>query len=204
MTEQGERGGVQIKEGRRAILDAAAQLFSEGGYASTSLRDIADLAGMKAGSVYYHFSSKDEIVAEVIEFGVRQVADEVARALERTPEDPVTRLRAAIGGHLRSLLELHTYASANIRIYSELPEGLKARTHAARASYDATWRRLIEDCATEGRLRPGVDPSILRLLLIGAMNGALQWRQPRGRLDADALADAFAEIVLQGACGSNP
>jgi AcrR family transcriptional regulator len=197
-----EHAAIQIKQGRRAILDAAAGLFSERGYAATSLRDIAERAGMKAGSLYYHFSSKDEIVAEVIEFGVRAVGEEVASALERTPADrPVPRLRAAIGGHLRSLLELHAYSSANIRIYGELPEGLRARTHAARASYDAIWRRLIEDCAAAGQLRPGVDLSVLRLLLIGAMNGVLQWRQPKGRLDADALAEAFAEIVLFGACG---
>jgi AcrR family transcriptional regulator len=200
MTEQAD---ILIKQGHRAILDAAAGLFSERGYAATSLRDIAERAGMKAGSLYYHFSSKDEIVAEVIEFGVLAVAEEVANALDLAPRDqPVARLRAAIGGHLRSLLELHTYASANIRIYGELPQGLRARTHAARANYDAIWRLLIDDCAAAGQLRPDVDPSVLRLLLIGAMNGALQWRQPHGRLDVNALADAFAEIVLFGACRS--
>jgi AcrR family transcriptional regulator len=192
---------VEGKEGRRAILDAAARLFSKHGYASTSLRAVAEAAGMKAGSLYYHFSSKDEIVAEVIELGVCAVANEVAREVERAhPEDPIARLRVAMRGHLRALLERHAYASANIRIYNELPQKLRQRTRAARASYDDIWRGLIADCAAARQLRDGVDSNALRLLLIGAMNGALEWYRPDGRLEADAIADSFAEIILSGAC----
>lgn len=191
---------VEIKEGRRAILNAAARLFSERGYAAANLRDIADAAGMKAGSVYYHFTSKDEIVAEVIELGIEAVAEEVRREMESEPaERPILRLRAAIRGHLRSLLELHAYTSANIRIYRELPERLRERSRAARARYDALWRDLLAECVAAGDLRPDVDLSVLRLFLIGALNGALEWRQPKGRLGIDALADEFADIVLKGA-----
>ncbi|MEP4861455.1 MAG: helix-turn-helix domain-containing protein, partial [Alphaproteobacteria bacterium] len=49
--------------GRDGVLDIAARLFREQGYGSVSLRKIADAAGIKAGSIYYHFGSKDEIVA---------------------------------------------------------------------------------------------------------------------------------------------
>ena len=189
----------QIKEGRRAILDAAARLFRDGGYASTSLRDIADAAGMKAGSVYYHFASKDEIVAEVIELGVRAVAAEVDAELAKAAVLPTARLRAAMRGHLRSILELHAYTSANIRIYSELPDALRRRADAVRTSYDDVWRGLIADCAAAGELRAGVDTSALRLLLIGAMNGALEWYRPGGRLSVDAVADTFADLILKGA-----
>lgn len=191
---------VGSKDGRCAILDAAARLFSDRGYASTSLRDIAQAARMKAGSLYYHFDSKDEIVAEVIQLGVQAAADEVARQLGRAVSaSPAARLRVAIRGHLRALLAQHTYASANIRIYSELPQKLRRRTRAARAGYDKIWRGLIAECAAAGELRDGADADVLRLLLIGAMNGALEWYRPDGRLKPDALADSIAEIVLGGA-----
>lgn len=191
---------ADAKEGRRAILDAAAWLFSTRGYASTSLRDIAQAAGMKAGSLYYHFSSKDEIVADVIELGIRSVADEVNRELEIARSDsPSERLRVAMRGHLHALLAQHAYASANIRIYSELPQKLRARTRAARGRYDNLWRRLIADCAAAGELRDGVDPNVLRLLLIGAMNGALEWYRPGGRMESHVLAEYFADIIFGGA-----
>lgn len=55
------------------VLDIAARLFREQGYGSVSLRKIAEAAGIKAGSIYYHFGSKDEIVAAVLDAGIRVV-----------------------------------------------------------------------------------------------------------------------------------
>ena len=57
---------------RQQILAVAATLFCARGYAGTSLRDIAAAAGMKAGSLYYHFASKEELTAEVLRIGVER------------------------------------------------------------------------------------------------------------------------------------
>ncbi|MEP4559632.1 MAG: helix-turn-helix domain-containing protein, partial [Nitratireductor sp.] len=59
--------------GRDGVLDIAARLFREQGYGSVSLRKIADAAGIKAGSIYYHFGSKDEIVAAILDAGIQAV-----------------------------------------------------------------------------------------------------------------------------------
>ena len=50
--------------GRDGVLDIAARLFREQGYGSVSLRKIAEAAGIKAGSIYYHFGSKEALVME--------------------------------------------------------------------------------------------------------------------------------------------
>src|ERR1035437_495482 len=62
---------------RQAILDTAARLFRQQGYAAASLRAIADACDMKAGSLYYHFESKDQIVSEVLDIGVQRAFDAV-------------------------------------------------------------------------------------------------------------------------------
>ena len=56
---------------REAILAAAARLFRYQGYHATTMRDIAQKSGVEAGSIYYHFQSKDEILSEVLDIGVR-------------------------------------------------------------------------------------------------------------------------------------
>ena len=56
---------------RQAILHAAAGLFRERGYAAVSLRDIAEVVGMKTGSLYYHFSSKEGLVEEILTLGTQ-------------------------------------------------------------------------------------------------------------------------------------
>ena len=75
MTRRASRGAaVPAKtppdDTRRQILDAAAKLLRQNGYASTSLRDIAAATGMKAGSLYYHFASKEEIAETVMAEGI--------------------------------------------------------------------------------------------------------------------------------------
>ena len=62
--------GADGPEGRRRILDVAAALFLERGYVGTSLRDIARAVGMKPGSLYYHFASKEALLEAILERGM--------------------------------------------------------------------------------------------------------------------------------------
>ena len=72
---------------RRQILNAAAKLLRQNGYASTSLRDIAAATGMKAGSLYYHFASKEELAETVMAEGIDLVRAAVRKALADRPND---------------------------------------------------------------------------------------------------------------------
>jgi AcrR family transcriptional regulator len=57
------------------ILDEAARLFREKGYAATSMRDIANAVDMLPGSLYYHFSAKEDLLVAVYEEGVRLITE---------------------------------------------------------------------------------------------------------------------------------
>ena len=73
---------IKSEVGREGILDAAASLFRQRGYGAVSLRSIAQAAGIKAGSIYYHFASKDEIVTEILNAGILAVHAEVVAAVD--------------------------------------------------------------------------------------------------------------------------
>ena len=92
---------------RDRILSSAALLFCEHGYAGVSMRKIAENCEMKAGSLYYHFTSKDQILTEVLNIGIQKVHAAVANALSDTPKDALAtdKLRLAVSGHLHALLE---------------------------------------------------------------------------------------------------
>jgi len=70
------------------VLDAAARLFAQRGYAATSMRDIAQAAAMLPGSLYYHFAAKEDLLAAVYEAGVREQLG--GRLLERPLRDAQT------------------------------------------------------------------------------------------------------------------
>ena len=83
---------------RQELLDSAAQHFAMYGYDRAALRDIATTVGMKAGSIYYYFSSKEGWLVAVHEEGIRRISISVKKSLKRG-QDPWKRLEAAMIAH---------------------------------------------------------------------------------------------------------
>jgi len=185
--------------GRKGVLDVAARLFRDHGYGSVSLRKIADAAGIKAGSIYYHFGSKDEIVVAILDEGIWAVHKNMRRAVTEqadTAGAPVI-LRAAINAHLRALLDVSDYSSANVRIFGQVPQSVRDANLPARRAYENEWDDLLARLQKKGELRADVDVRRLRLMLIGALNATLEWFDP-ARGGVDALASAYADVFLNG------
>src|SRR5260221_10110530 len=165
---------------RQQILDVAAKLFRARGYTETSLRDIGKQVGMKAGSLYYHFASKEEMAAEVLRIGVRRVHDAVVRAMKKPSAkvDLKSRLRAAMIAHLETLLDESDHTSAHIHCFPYVPETLRRKLSKERQEYEEVWRKLLDDAAAAGVLAPGVDRAAARLAILGALNWSLEWYDP--------------------------
>ena len=185
---------------RRLVLDNAARLFRARGYASTSLRDIAAATGTKAGSLYYHFESKEALAEEVLSQGIAAVQDRVLSAIAALPAgtDPLDIIRVAMRAHLQALHDKGDYASANVRCYAHMPPEIRTRLQALRAGYDELWTGLIEAARAAGRIRPDLDLAALRYAVIGMLNWTLEWRRPAGH-SVKALAGNFFLIAFEGA-----
>src|SRR5678816_4156304 len=86
---------------RQRILDAAARVFREQGYANARLADIAELADMQTGSLYYHFDGREDLVAEILRLGVKTAWSHVRAAVDALPPSatPLDRLAAAVRAH---------------------------------------------------------------------------------------------------------
>jgi AcrR family transcriptional regulator len=189
-------------ETRRQILDHAAKLLRINGYASTSLRDIAAATGMKAGSLYYHFSSKEELAESVMSEGIERIrrSVEAALAAQAPDADPLDNIAVAITAHLQALHVAGDYASANIRCFAHVPAEMKARLRKVRERYEADWRKLIAKARAAGRLAPDIDDDALRYVLFGVMNWTLEWLR-RGGPSPDRLGAMFFRILFKGAAG---
>lgn len=185
---------------RRQILDQTAKLLRMNGYASTSLRDIAAAMGMKAGSLYYYFASKEELAETIMTEGIERVREAVKQALAAQPEgaDPLDNIAVAIKAHLIALHVSGDYASANIRCFTHVPDEMKLRMRKVRKRYEADWRKLIGTAREAGRLAEDVDDDALRYVLFGAMNWTLEWLR-RGNPSPDRLGEMFFRILFNGA-----
>ncbi len=184
---------------RGRILGAAARLFGQQGYASTTLRQIAQAAGIRAGSVYYHFEGKDAIAACVLDEGIAVFTAAVQRNLQALPAGaaPRARLAAAVEGHLRGLLQSVDFSAAHIRIYRYVAEGVRQRHRATRSAYTQLWDELLQQAVDAGELRGDIPVPLVRQFLVGALNWPVDWYDPR-RGGIEHLAAQITTLVLDG------
>lgn len=184
---------------RQDILAAAAKLFRYKGYAATTLRDVADGAGIKAGSIYYHFSGKEEILGEVLDCGMRMVTDALRARLAALPEGATFRERLAIGieGHLFGMLHSGDFTSANIRIYGQIPTSAKNKHRVIRRAYADIWDEMFQAALKNGELRSDISLAVMRLFLIGALNWTVEWYNPQRGAFEDFVRQVQA-IVFEG------
>lgn len=191
---------------RKRILDAGASAFRSDGYASVTLKDIAARAGLQAGSLYYHFDSKEEIVEEVLELGVDGVSAATREAVDALGPgaDPMARLRAAIAAHLKFVLTESDYAVANIRILSQVPQRIRQRHLKRQRRYGAFWRALFESAAKAGALRTHLDLSIVRMLTLGALNWSVEWYDANGPQSPGTIAGQLSTMILEGLARREP
>jgi TetR/AcrR family transcriptional regulator, cholesterol catabolism regulator len=201
-----EARGTKSQRTRQRILDAAAKVFRQQGYANARLSDIAELAGMQTGSLYYHFDGRDDLVAEILRLGIETSWSHVRAAVDALPDDatPLDRLATAIRAHTLSVLEISDYASAQARIVGQVPPDLYRVHMADQRTYGEYWNDLIERAVEAGEIRPDVDQFVVRMLVLGALNWTAEWYQPgRGTSAADVAEQAVA-LVLRGVAPSGP
>lgn len=179
------------------ILDTAARLMRQKGYEATTIRAIAREVGIKAGSIYHHFPSKDDIVQRVVNEGVRVVYEAVVSALAALPPktSPRKRLEIAVRAHLLSSLEHSDYTSASIRAFAFLPPKVRRECRVERKKYEDVWRKIIADLGKSGIIHSSTSQDSVRLLLLGAVNWAGEWYRP-GRLSIDKIARDFAASIF--------
>ena len=178
--------------GRRdEVLEAAAALFATKGYAATSIRDIAQQVGLMSGSLYYHFESKEEILLDSHAKGVEQVTAAVQAALVEAGDNPWDRIGAACRAHLTTLLGPSPFSQVMTPQFPQSFESsLRDALLAQRNSYEQIFRSLVSETA----LPAGIDPSLFRLSLLGALNWTLTWYRPGGDDSPAFIADNIVNI----------
>jgi AcrR family transcriptional regulator len=184
---------------RQRILDAAAAQFSSDGY-NARLSDIATRAGIQTGSLYYHFDSRDDLVAEVLLLGIETSWRHVREAVAALPDGSTARdaLAAAIRAHTLSVLEIGDYSSAQARIVGQVPAAVRERHMIDQRRYGAYWNELIEAAVASGELRDDLDPFVTRMLVLGALNWTAEWYEAGRSTTAPDIADQAVTIALDG------
>lgn len=185
---------------RQNILDAAAAIFAKKGYSLTLLSDIAESAGIHLTGLYYYYDTKEELVSDIICYGPTRTSIALKEALDALPPTSSYRRRieTAFTVYLNSILKDDAYVRADHRIASQISPKLRKRAISITREINAIWRKLLDDAVAAGEIRSDIDMTMLRMLMIGSMNWAVEWFRPDVSPPV-RLAEAMKKLFFEGA-----
>lgn len=181
---------------RQSILDAGARLYSDRGFRATSIRDLAESAGISSSTMYHHFANKQEILyAILMDFMRSFVAEIVPLLLERT-RSPQDRISEAVRLHLwiseRDRLKL--VIGAPLRY--ELNEKQRQSLTALQRLYRDAFRGAIEDGVRDGSFSVA-RPQLSTIAILDMLNGVREWIDPSGPTSFNEIVDHYQTLVLR-------
>ena len=182
--------------GRRGqLLRESARLFREKGYDATSVRDIAAATGLQSGSWVYHFRTKQDILAAVMEEGLQQALARI-EAIAAGKLSPREQFRALLRTHLDTLLGPgQDFIPVLLYDWRSLERPGRERVIALQKRYEQVWDDVIRRLQRSGEwLGP---TRVDRLLMFGALNWIAQWYRPRGPLGVAELAGEAERFFLR-------
>lgn len=196
-SEPGKKAPTAVAEegNRRAeLIRTAGRLFREQGYAATTIRDIAAAVGMRSGSPFYHFKSKQEMLKAVVLEGM-QAALAAIESVSARRLGPRETFQALIRAHLDTVLERGgDFVPVLLHEWRSLSDESRAEIVATKDRYEAIWQKTLQDLKRAGLIRD--DSSLARLLIFGSINWTAQWYRADGTLTVDQLAQRAAEFFL--------
>jgi AcrR family transcriptional regulator len=180
---------------RDEILRSAATLIASEGYPACTMRSISEKIQMKAGSLYHHFGSKDEILLEIMNVGVRMILEEVARQVSSMPPSSrfEDRLRVAIRAHAACMVD---QSMPFIRVYEHLPPIIKRQARVTRKEYSDFWVAFLESGKEAGEVDQNLNLAIFVPFLLSGLNRISDWY--RDHMNVNEVADLVTDMCLGG------
>jgi AcrR family transcriptional regulator len=183
---------------RDELLELAATMFAERGLRATTVRDIADSAGILSGSLYHHFSSKEEMVDELLRGFLDWLFDRYQQIVATEP-NPLERLKGLFMASFEAIADRH----AQVVIYQDEAKRL---TDQPRFSYveernkeqRKMWVDVLNQGIEEGYFRPDIDVDLIYRFIRDTTWVSVRWYQPGGPLTAEEVGRQYLAIVLGG------
>lgn len=183
---------------RDELLQLAATMFAERGLKATTVRDIADSAGILSGSLYHHFTSKEQMVEEVLTdfldwlFGrYREILDAEADSLAR------------VKGLFMASFEAIEHRHAQVVIYQDEAKRLSSLPQFGfiderNVEQRQMWLDILKQGVADGHFRPDLDVDLVYRFIRDTTWVSVRWYQPGGPLTAEQVGTQYLAIVLGG------
>jgi AcrR family transcriptional regulator len=188
---------------RDELLVLAATMFAERGLRATTVRDIADSAGILSGSLYHHFKSKEQMVEEVLRDFLDWLFDRYQEIIATEP-NPLERLKGLFMASFEAIEHRH----AQVVIYQDEAKRLTSLpqfdfVETRNREQRKMWLDLLNEGVKQGYFRPDIDVDVVYRFIRDTTWVSVRWYQPGGPLTAEEVGRQYLAIVLGGIAAPN-
>ncbi len=179
---------------RGRLLQGAAYLFHKQGYEKTTVRELAQFIGIQSGSLFHHFKSKDEILANVMRETIIYNLARLTEALNASTS-PELQLKNLIKAELISITG-DTGAAMAVLVYEWFSLSIEKQNELLklRNQYEEIWLNVIQQLCELDKINH--DAFIWRRLLGGAIAWTVTWYRPDGKMSMDELTETVWEMAM--------
>ncbi|WP_243723042.1 TetR/AcrR family transcriptional regulator [Actinomadura sp. 7K507] len=195
---RGKGSAALASQRREHLVRLAAELFAEKGFQATTVRNIADEAGILSGSLYHHFDSKESIVDEILASFFNEVMSAYQAVLDESgnPRDTIAGLvRVAFGS-----LEPHRAAITVMQNDWNYLRGMDRFSYLTKSEdeVEKMWVDTLSAGQKDGLFRDDLDPKLTYRMIRDTIWVAVRWFKPGGGLNAQGLAEHYLKVMFDG------
>ncbi|ALI29118.1 Transcriptional factor [Mycolicibacterium fortuitum] len=188
---------------RDELLDLAATMFAERGLKATTVRDIADSAGILSGSLYHHFKSKEQMVEEVLKDFLDWLFARYQEILDRETS-PLGQLTGLFMASFEAIEHRH----AQVVIYQDEAKRLSSIPQFGfvderNREQRKMWIDILQQGISDGSFRQDIDVDLVYRFIRDTTWVSVRWYQPGGPLSAEEVGRQYLAIVLGGITAEN-
>ncbi|NDK88101.1 TetR/AcrR family transcriptional regulator [Gordonia desulfuricans] len=183
---------------REELLTTASRMFAEQGLRSTTVRDIADAAGILSGSLYHHFDSKESMVDEIL----RGYLDKLFTRYQEIAASGLSATDTLQQLVVASFESIDADRNA-VAIYQDEAKRLASQERFAylgerNTEFRDLWRTVLTRGVADGEFRSDLDVELVYRFLRDTVWVAVRWYRPGGSLSVDDIAKQYLSVVLDG------
>ncbi|TBR18874.1 MAG: TetR/AcrR family transcriptional regulator [Chitinophagaceae bacterium] len=178
------------------ILQKAALMFREKGFAATSMRNLADSVGIEAASLYNHIRSKNEMLESVC-FAVANRFNMHMSLMEADHQKSIVRIETLLRFHINQMIEHFTEVTVSDREWKHLKNPALTNFHHQRRMYRKRFAAIIEKGIKSGEIKK-IDAATAVIIMLHAVNGIESWHRSKAKINAQELENNMVLILTNG------
>lgn len=183
----------KITTSKERIIQAAARLFADRGYHAVGMSDLQKAVSLGRGSLYYHISSKEELLYDIVRVYIHELVAEAEEA--KKIADPIARIRVLGAGLVAKIASHQPELTVCFREVQSLSKPRLKEVLELHARYEKVWKETFQE-GEKKKLFRSYDPVVLKGVL-GMYYYSYLWVKNKDGVDSALASDRLVDLTLR-------